>query len=570
MKDERELEELKDVVMKYVAANAAKYGKPNEKAVMGKIMAEMPEMRKRAKEVLELVKGCIAEFENLSEEEKKKLMEFAESDRKEKEETRDKKLPELPKAEKGKVVMRFAPNPNGPPTLGSARGMVVNDEYVKMYDGKLIIRFDDTDPRTKRPLLEAYNWYIEDAEWLGVKPHEVVYASERIPIYYEYCKKLLEMGKAYPCFCSKEEFKKYRDAGVECPHRNTPAEEALEVWEKMLSGEYKEGEVVIRVKTDMKHKDPAIRDWVAFRIIEADHPLVGDAYIVYPTLDFESAIEDHLLGITHIIRGKDLIDSERRQRYIYDYFGWEYPVTKHWGRVKIHEFGKLSTSEIRKRIEKGEFEGWDDPALPTIRAFRRRGFKAEAIRDFLLSLGVGENDVAVSLKNLYAENRKLVDREASRYFFVWDAVSVEIEGLPEVKKVSVPRKPDGSEFRELTGSSDILLSGDDWERFEEEDVIRLKDFCTVRVKDKEGKKLEFLDWEMLPEVKKGRNIVHWLSWEDAIVCVVLGDKPRLKWGGFVEKNAVSDAGNVVQFERFAFCRIEYADEERLRAVYTHP
>ncbi len=567
MKDEREL------ILKYIALNAAKYGKPNEKAVMGKIMAEVPEMRKRAREVLELVRECIAEFEAMDEEERRKLIELTakkEEKREEKKESKEKTLPDLPKAEKGKVVMRFAPNPNGPPTLGSARGMVVNDEYAKIYDGKLIIRFDDTDPRTKRPMLEAYEWYLEDAEWLGVKPHEVVYASKRIPMYYDYVKKLLEMEKAYPCFCSREEFKKFRDKGIECPHRNTPAEKALEIWDRMLAGEFDEGEVVIRIKTDMKHRDPAIRDWVAFRIIKADHPLVGDRYTVYPTLDFESAIEDHVLGITHIIRGKDLIDSERRQRYIYEYFGWEYPVTKHWGRVKIHEFGKLSTSEIRKEIEKGVYEGWDDPALPTIRALRRRGFRAEAIRKFLLSLGVGENDVAVSMKNLYAENRKIVDRTASRYFFVWDPVAVEIKGLPESRVVRIPKKPEGNEYRELTGEKDVLIAGDDWDRFEEGDVVRLKDFCTVRVKSKEKNQLEFVSWEMSENVRKGRNIVHWLSWKDGVVCVVIGDKPLLRWGGFAEKNAVQDAGKVVQFERFAFCRIEFADESGIRAIYTHP
>jgi glutamyl-tRNA synthetase len=410
---------------------------------------------------------------------------------------------------------------------------------------------------------------LEDAEWLNVKPHKVIYASKRIPLYYRYIKKLLEMEKAYPCFCSREEFKKYRDSGIECPHRNTSAERSLEVWERMLSGEYEEGEVVIRIKTDMKHKDPAIRDWVAFRIVKSDHPLVGDRYIVYPTLDFESAIEDHILGITHIIRGKDLIDSERRQRYIYNYFGWKYPVTKHWGRVKIHEFGKLSTSEIRKRIESGEYEGWDDPALPTIRAFRRRGFKAEAIREFLLSLGVGENDVAVSLKNLYAENRKLVDKEANRYFFVWNPIEVKIEGLPEKVKVKMQKNPENDELRELYGDESILVTEDDWNRFKEGDIVRLKGFCTVRVGDKKDRKLEFLSWEM-KGAKKGKNIVHWLSWHDSIVCVVVGDKPMLKWGGFVEKNAVHDVGKVVQFERFAFCKIEIAGEDGIRAIYTHP
>ncbi len=142
--------------MKYVVQNAAKYGKASEKAVMGKVMAENPELRKKAKEVLELVKECITEFEALSEEVRKELIKKYSMDSEAKRELETKKLPELEGAEKGKVVMRFAPNPNGPPTLGSARGIIVNGEYAKMYEGKYIIRFDDTDPRTKRPMIEAY------------------------------------------------------------------------------------------------------------------------------------------------------------------------------------------------------------------------------------------------------------------------------------------------------------------------------------------------------------------------------------------------------------------------------
>ncbi|AEA47367.1 glutamyl-tRNA synthetase [Archaeoglobus veneficus SNP6] len=555
--------------MKYVVQNAAKYGKPNDKAVMGKIMAEVPELRSKAKEVLELVRQCIAEFESLDDAAKAKL--FEKYAKEEKKEAKERGLPELEGAEKGKVVMRFAPNPNGPATMGSARGIVVNSEYVRMYDGKFILRFDDTDPRTKRPMLEAYDWYLEDCEWLDAKPHEVLYASKRIPIYYEHVEKLLEMEKAYPCFCSREEFKKYRDAGVECPHRNTPKEDALDVWQKMLDGVYKEGEVVIRIKTDMQHKDPAIRDWVAFRIIYESHPLVGDAYHVYPTLDFESAIEDHINGITHIIRGKDLIDSERRQRYVYEYFGWEYPITKHWGRVSIHEFGKLSTSTIRKAIEAGEFTGWDDPRLPTLRALRRRGFQPEAIRKFFISLGVGENDVSVSMKNLYAENRKIVDPIANRYFFVWDPVRIRIEGVePDevTKEVKLPLNPSRSEagFRILNGSSEVYISKDDFERFSEGEIIRLKEFCNIRLEDKEKGIFSFVGWG-LEGIKKGKNIIHWLPDGETIPCIVLGIERNYK--GLAEKNAVKDVGKVVQFERFAFCRIESFDET-LKAVYTHP
>ena len=543
--------------MKYVVLNALKYGKPNEKAVIGKVIAENPEFKKNIKELIEIIRECIDEFNKLNDKEREKLFELYKEEKGEK--RKEISLPPLELAEKGKVVMRFAPNPNGPATLGSARGIVVNGEYTKMYNGKFIVRFDDTDPRTKRPMIEAYDWYLEDIEWLGYKPDEVVYASKRIPIYYEYIERLIEMGKAYACFCKREEFKKYRDSGIECPHRNLEPEKSLEVWEKMLEGAYSEGEVVIRIKTDMKHKDPAIRDWVAFRIIYEEHPLVGDRYHVYPTLDFESAIEDHICGITHIIRGKDLMDSERRQKYIYEYFGWRYPYVKHWGRVNIHEIGKLSTSHLKKEIELGKYEGWDDPRLPTLRALRRRGFEPEAIKRFFIALGVGENDVSISLKNLYAENRKIVDPKANRYFFVWDPVEIEID-LPEEIEVELPLNPFKGSKRKLKGERIVYITKDDYERFKGK-VVRLKDFCNIVL----DKRAEFISYQ-IKDAKKGKNIIHWLPKSFAIPCKVIGEVSK---EGFVEKNVLEDVGKVVQFERFAFCKIE-SFRDSVIAVYTHP
>ena len=544
---------MEEIIWKHVVLNAKKYGKPNVKAVMGKVLSEKPELRSRAKEVLEKVKRIVEEFENLEEERKRELFEKFEEERKTE---RRVSLPPLPNADR--VVMRFAPNPNGPATLGSARGIVINSEYVKMYNGVFILRFDDTDPRTKRPLLEAYDWYLEDCEWLDAKPDRVVYASKRIPIYYEYAKKLIEMGKAYVCKCGRDEFKKFKDAGEECPHRSREVEENLEDWEKMLSGEYGEGEAVLRIKTDMRHKDPAVRDWVAFRIIYADHPLVGDRYIVYPTLDFESAIEDHLQGVTHIFRGKDLADSEKRQRFVYKYFGWEYPLVRLWGRIKIQEFGKLSTSIIRKGIEEGKFSGWDDPRLPTLRALRRRGFEPEAIRKFFISLGVGENDVSVSMKNLHAENRKIVDKKANRYFFVWDPVRLELEGIEEPTTVEVPLHPERGGVRKLRGERFVYITRDDYETFFGK-IVRLKGFCNVRIEKGKAVVVE------QKEFKKGM-IIHWLPESQAIPCKVLGIERDYE--GFVEANAKNDFGRVVQFERFAFCRIEKFEEEAL-AIYTH-
>jgi len=557
--------ELRELVLKYAALNALKYGRADFKSVMGKIISESPELKSKAKEIVPIVRQIVEEFENLPLEEKRKLMDKYEV--KAGEGAKREGLPPLPNAERGKVTMRFAPNPNGPATLGSARGMIVNGEYARIYDGKFVLRFDDTDPRTKRPMLEAYSWYLEDLEWLGYEPDEVVYASKRIPIYYEHVEELIEMGYAYACLCKKDEFKRFRDVGVECPHRNLPAEESMEVWKNMLDGRFEEGEAVIRIKTDMKHKDPAIRDWVAFRIVYENHPLVGDEHIVYPTLDFESAIEDHLCGITHIIRGKDLIDSERRQRYIYAYFGWEYPVTKHWGRVKIHEFGKLSTSSIKREIEEGIFSGWDDPRVPTLRALRRRGFQSEAIRRFFISLGVGENDVSVSMKNLYAENRKLVDERANRYFFVENPILIEIAGIESEFGVELPLNPVRGGFRTLKASKNVYISENDLKRFENGSIFRLKEFCNVKVVHRERMEFEFAGWEM-EGVKKGKNIIHWLSPADSIDCLILG--PERNYSGKVERAVVREVGKVVQFERFAFCRIEGFEAGELRAVYAHP
>ncbi|NHW24070.1 MAG: glutamate--tRNA ligase [Archaeoglobales archaeon] len=544
--------------MKHIAINSAKYGKPDEKAVIGKVIAENPDLKPRVKEVIQLVKECIREFESLSKEERENLIRMYTGEERKKEE-REHRLPPLPKAEIGKVVMRFAPNPNGPPTLGSARGIIINGEYCKEYKGKYILRFDDTDPKTKRPMPEAYGWYLEDFEWLGYKPDEVIYASKRIPLYYEYAKKLIELGGAYACFCKKEEFKKFRDSGTPCVHRNSSVEDNLEVWEKMLEGAYDEGEVVLRIKTDISHKDPAVRDWVAFRIIYTPHPLVGDAYCVYPMLDFESAIEDYLCKTTHILRGKDLRDSELRQRYIYDYFGWEYPVTIHWGRVNVLEFGKLSTSLIKREIEAGKYEGWDDPRLPTVRALRRRGITAEAIRRFYLALGLSESEVNVSMRSLYAENRKIIDPQANRYFFVADPIEIEIENLPEEREVLIPKNPNTGEKRVLLGEKVVYVSRDDFEKLNG-DNVRLKDFCNVIL----GKRAKFVSYELL-EAKKGRNIIHWLPKSFSKKCKVLGDRI---WEGYAERGVEKEVGRVVQFERFGFCKIEKANDE-IVAIYTH-
>lgn len=563
--------EDKITIEKFALQNAVKYGKtPQLGAVMGRVMGSCPHLRPLAKDVGPMIQQILDEVSKESPEAWQSRLEAIAPELIEELNTKkepDKGLKSLDVAEGETVVMRFAPNPNGPPTLGSTRGIVVNSEYVKRYGGKFIIRFDDTDPQTKRPMLEAYDWYIEDCTWLDAKPDKVVIASDHMEVYYDYARKLIEMGHAYVCFCEGGDFKKFKDAKEPCPHRGQSPVVNLEHWDKMLAGEYEEKAAVVRIKTDIKHKDPALRDYGAFRIVKTPHPRpeVGDKYVVWPLLDFEGAIEDHELGMTHIIRGKDLMDSEKRQGYIYNYLGWEYPKTTHWGRIKMHEFGKFSTSGLRQAIEEGEYSGWDDPRLPTLRALRRRGIKPEAIRKFMIEMGVGETDVSISMDTLYAENRKIVDPIANRYFFVWDPVELKIENAEAcvVEPSLHPTEERGR--RSINVGSNVFVCNDDVGPVKEGDVLRLKDLYNIEVTSVSPLKGRCIGNSMEDAKTRKMRIIHWAP-EDNVAIKVLA--PHGEFTGVGEKQVVEELNNVVQFERFGFCRIDSVDDGVV-AYFTH-
>jgi glutamyl-tRNA synthetase len=539
---------FEDIIRKWAEQNRLQYGKASRDSVLGRVLSDAPEAKKDIKALLVDIDRIVSEVNALS------AGELASPDeRKEKTPVSSLKLQGNPK----NVVMRFAPNPNGPPTLGSARGIVVNSELVRKYGGKFILRFDDTDPKTKKPMMEAYGWYLEDCTWLDAKPDEVYYASERIPAYYEIAEKLIGMGCAYVCFCAQGAFKALKDAKKPCPERDVPPEKNLTLWKKMLGGEYADGECVLRIKTDITHKDPALRDWVAFRIIREDHPRVDRKYIVWPMLDFESAIEDKLLGVTHIIRGKDLADSEHRQKFIYNYLGWTYPATMHWGKVQLEEFGKFSTSKLKESIAKGEYSGWDDPRVPTIRAMRRRGIAPQAIRNLMIGLGLSDSEISISLENLFSENRKIMDPVASRYFFVEDPVVLVVSGAP-AKAVKLALHPSFKDrgYREMKVSADkdgmmrLFISREDAKELAVGQKIRFMNLFNVMITDAGSAPSA----EYLTDDSRDVHKIHWLPQEHLDATVVT---PEGEINGFCELGcAVLDVGTVVQFERVGFVRLD--------------
>ncbi|MED6298059.1 MAG: glutamate--tRNA ligase, partial [Candidatus Thermoplasmatota archaeon] len=417
--------EVAALLRKYALQNALEYdGQGQVGSVMGRVMGENADLRSRAKEltgfIAEQVKVANALAAEKGLDHIRELLASESPDALEKKvKERREGLPPLPNAEDGKVVLRFAPNPNGPLSLGHARGVVINTELANMHDGEVILRFDDTDAVVKRPDPEAYAMIEDDFTWLaGREPDRIIRASDRMDVYLEYAAKTLSESHAYVCECSAEAFKEFRTTKTACPCRNRTAEDNLNLWQQMNDGTILPGGAVVRIRTDMALKNPALRDWPALRIQHADHPMVGERYKVWPLLDFQSAIEDHLQGVTHIVRGKDLMDSTRKQTLLYEKFGWTYPETLYWGRVKVHEFGGFSTSQMKSDIAEGTYSGWDDPRLPTLRAMRRRGYDAGAMRKFWVDLGLNQKDISVPLSTLNSLNAKAVDADAPRLSFV--------------------------------------------------------------------------------------------------------------------------------------------------------
>ena len=575
---------LREDIRKIALLNAIKHdGKAQAGPVIGKILGEKPELKTKVKELSALVNEVVQEVNSLPLTEQQRLVEerWPEALVKEKIEE-EKRLPPLPNVEKyTRIVTRFSPNPDCVLHLGSARAIILCHDYARIYKGKFILRFEDTDPKLKRPVPAFYDRIREDLAWLGCKPDEEYIQSDRIEIYYEYAKKLLEEGNAYVCTCQPETFRKQILAGKPCDCRSLPAEEQLERWQKMLNGEYEEGEAVYRVKTDLNHPNPAVRDWPALRVIDAKkypHPRVGSKYNVWPLYNFACGIDDHLMGVTHIIRGKEHLTNMVRQEYMYKYLGWEYPEAIHYGRLKITG-ASLSKSKIVQGIREGLYKDWDDPRLATFAALRRRGITPEAIRKMIIDVGPKTSDVILSWENLYAYNRKIIDQEANRYFFVHNPIELTVKNIPKafVARLHLhPEKPERG-FREYTvkpcgseSSAKFWISKKDVETLGTTSVIRLMELFNIKIESVNAYSVQasFVS-ESYEEARKAKaQLIHWVPIGDDVPCQVI--MPDATTAEGIAENACKNLkpDEIVQFERFGFARVDSVNS-KLTAYYAH-
>ncbi|MBI4044707.1 MAG: glutamate--tRNA ligase [Candidatus Diapherotrites archaeon] len=453
------------------------------------------------------------------------------------------------------IVTRFAPNPNGPFHLGNARAAILSDEYAK-NGGKFLLRFDDTDPKVKKPITNAKEIFMEDLNWLECSVTQVYFASDRLGIYYSLMEKIIELGGAYVCTCDTEKWKKLTVEKNACPCRDKSPQEHLKLFGEMVSHKLKEGKAVLRIKTDLNHPDPSVRDWWAAKIVdkpEHPNPNAKDRH-VWPSYNFASAIDDHELGTTLIIRGQEHKQNKTKQEFLYTYFGWVYPKAFHFGRVKL-EGMVLSTSKIKAGIEAGIYTGWDDINLGTIRALRRRGFAPKTLRDIILEIGVKPSDTTIEFAKLADLNRKNLVGKFSSIEFIEDPVVLEVGFCPAITL------EDGTMLSE--GTQRFIVPKKETEKAKIGSTVRLKHAYNVKINGKNefGAVAEFVGTQKIDV-----PIMAWLLETRDLEAIM---PQKQKAFGVIDAGLKLKEGEVVYLERFGYARIDEVGEKRAVAWFTH-
>ena len=518
-------------------AEAAQYGEAKSKSVIGKAMGKYPELRSSAKDLLAIIDEIISEVNSMNKED---LEPYIPLKKPKVEKVVERELPPLNNSDS--VVLRFAPGPSGPLHLGHTRALALNNYYKKRYGGKLILRLEDTNPNAIDS--EAYEMIQSDLNWLNIEADEIIIQSDRIELYYQEIRKIIAEGGAYVTSSDAEEWRDLKNQKKAHPDRERLPEVQLSEFESLLV----KGKGIVVIKTDLEDPNPALRDFVALRVVEEPHPRQLTKYRLWPLYNYAVAVDDYHLGITHVLRGKDHLNNTLKQKWIYKYLGWDEPEYIHYGLVSIPNTN-LKTSKIRESIAESKFSGWDDCRLATLKGLARRGYRPETFLKYWENSGLKEVDIKFSWQNFDAMNKDIIDSDTRRLFFVSDPVEFTIETDDKLVKDAPwhPDKPElGKREEEIVSGSSIFIQKSDVEAFQEGRLVRLKNLCNVIVSKN---KLNF--GGMQP--KKGSQIIQWCSSHTSID-LFYPDGTIIK--GIVEDNISELDGETVQFERVGFVRLE--------------
>jgi len=445
------------------------------------------------------------------------------------------------KNEYKEIVTRFPPEPNGFPHIGHAKSIFINFGIASEYNGRCNLRMDDTNP-TKEDT--AYVEALEDAvKWLGYDwDGSVRFTSDYFGKLYEYARQLIKMGKAYVDSLSEEEIRQYRgtvtEAGKRSKYAQRSVEENLDLFERMKNGEFKEGEHILRAKIDMSAANMKMRDPLLYRIRHAEHFRTGDTWKIYPMYDFAHCLSDYMEGVTHSICTLEFENNREIYDWVLDTLELEPP------RPYQHEFARLninytvmSKRKLLELVEGGYVSGWDDPRLPTIAGYRRKGYTPEAILTFCDQIGVAKANSVVDVSQLEFCIRDDLNKKVPRVLCVLDPLKVTIENYEGSEVIDAPYYPhdiDKEGSREIPFSREIYIDRGDFEenppkgyfRLTPEQPVRLRHgyiiACKEIVKDADGNVIE-IKAEYYPDSKSGsdtsgikvKSAIQWVSAPEA-------------------------------------------------------
>ncbi len=447
-----------------------------------------------------------------------------------------------------RIHTRFPPEPNGYLHIGSAKAICINWFIAKKYNGLFNLRYDDTNP--VREDVEYVDSIWEDITWLiGEKPNGgVYYGSDYFEICYDCAVQLIKDGKAYVCDLSQEEMRQRRgtltEPGIDSPYRNRSVEENLRLFEEMRAGKFEDGAKTLRAKIDMSSPNINMRDPAIYRIVHARHHRQGNKWCIYPLYDFAHPIQDAVEGITHSLCSIEFENHRPLYEWVVDNCPLPHrPKQREFARLNV-TYTVMSKRYLRELVETGRVDGWDDPRMPTLCALRRRGYPAEAVRDFISRVGVSKAYSVVDYGLLEACVRDNLNKNAPRAMAVLNPLKVIIDNYPEDKTETIeveinPDKPEPGK-RKVTFSRELYVEREDFMAEPVKKYFRLYPGNEVRLKgayfvtcnsyeSDENGEVTCLHCTYDPESRGGespdgrkvRGTLHWVSAADNVKAQIL-------------------------------------------------
>lgn len=515
----------------------------------------------------------------------------------------------------GKVCTRFPPEPNGYLHIGHAKSICLNYGIARDYNGKFNLRFDDTNPEKEET--EYVESIVEDVKWLGADFRgEVLFASDYFDQMYLWAIELIKKGKAYVSDLTADEIRETRGTltapGKEGPYRNRSIEENLNLFERMKNGEFPNGSKTLRAKIDMTSPNFNLRDPIMYRIIHAKHHRTGNKWCIYPTYDWAHGNEDSIEGITHSICTLEFENHRPLYDWFLDQLGVHHPQQIEFARLNLN-YTVMSKRKLLQLVNEKYVDSWDDPRMPTISGFRRRGYTPEAIRNFAEIVGVAKRDAMTDISLLEFAIRDDLNKNAQRVMAVLKPLKIVIINYPEGKiedleAVNNPENPDAGK-RKVPFSRELFIEQNDFmenppkgfHRLVPGGEVRLRYAyiikCEEVIKNDNGEVSE-LHCTYDPETKSGtgtsnkkvKGTIHWVSANHAIDAEVrLYDRlftiedPASKenWLEYVNPNSLevitnakiepyvskSKKGDKFQFERNGYFCVDIKDTTAEKLVF---